>query len=62
MVTHEDDVAAHAKRIVRLRDGLLQSDKTNEQRVSALKRTHAPGVAMPQSEAPVEDQMVAEVA
>ena len=27
MVTHEDDVAAHAKRIIRLRDGLLQSDK-----------------------------------
>jgi putative ABC transport system ATP-binding protein len=26
MVTHEDDVAHHAKRIVRLRDGLLQSD------------------------------------
>ena len=36
MVTHEDDVAAHAKRIVRLRDGLLQSDKINEHRVSAL--------------------------
>jgi putative ABC transport system ATP-binding protein len=27
MVTHEDDVAAHAKRIVRLRDGLVQSDE-----------------------------------
>jgi putative ABC transport system ATP-binding protein len=26
MVTHEDDVAAHAKRIVRLRDGQVQSD------------------------------------
>ena len=26
MVTHEEDVAEHAKRIVRLRDGLLQSD------------------------------------
>lgn len=26
MVTHEDDVAAHAKRVVRLRDGHLQSD------------------------------------
>src|SRR5207244_8540216 len=41
MVTHEDDVAAHAKRIVRLRDGLIQSDKLNEHRVSALARTHA---------------------
>ncbi len=27
MVTHEDDVAAHAKRIVRLRDGMVQSDE-----------------------------------
>jgi len=26
MVTHEDEVAAHAKRIIRLRDGLIQSD------------------------------------
>ena len=35
MVTHEDEVAAHAKRIVRLRDGLLQSDIQNPQRVFA---------------------------
>ncbi len=27
MVTHEDEVAAHAKRIIRLRDGLIQSDE-----------------------------------
>jgi putative ABC transport system ATP-binding protein len=48
MVTHEDDVAAHAKRIVRLRDGLLQSDKINEHRVSALRRmkSHVPGMEM----------------
>jgi putative ABC transport system ATP-binding protein len=26
MVTHEEDVAMRARRIVRLRDGLLQSD------------------------------------
>jgi putative ABC transport system ATP-binding protein len=32
MVTHEDDVAAHAKRIIRLRDGLLQSDRINDRR------------------------------
>ena len=32
MVTHEDDVAGHAKRIIRLRDGLLQSDLPNENR------------------------------
>lgn len=29
MVTHEDEVAARAKRVVRLKDGLLQSDQTN---------------------------------
>jgi putative ABC transport system ATP-binding protein len=26
MVTHEDEVAAHAKRVIRLRDGVIQSD------------------------------------
>ncbi len=30
MVTHEDEVAERAKRVVRLRDGLLQSDKLND--------------------------------
>jgi len=29
MVTHEDEVAARAKRIIRLRDGLIQSDERN---------------------------------
>lgn len=29
MVTHENEVAAHAKRVVRLRDGILQSDVLN---------------------------------
>jgi putative ABC transport system ATP-binding protein len=28
VVTHEEDVAAHARRIIRLRDGLLESDTT----------------------------------
>jgi putative ABC transport system ATP-binding protein len=32
MVTHEDEVAAHAKRIIRLRDGLIQSDTQNAPR------------------------------
>ena len=27
LVTHEEDIANHAKRIVRLRDGLIESDK-----------------------------------
>jgi putative ABC transport system ATP-binding protein len=32
MVTHEPDVAENAKRIVRLRDGYLQSDELNQER------------------------------
>lgn len=35
MVTHEDEVSAHAKRIIRLRDGLLQVDEQNMDRVIA---------------------------
>lgn len=31
MVTHEDEVAARAKRVVRLRDGLLASDRINSE-------------------------------
>lgn len=40
MVTHEDEVAARAKRVVRLRDGLLQSDvqHTPEYRKEAAAR------------------------
>ncbi len=40
MVTHEDEVAERAKRVVRLRDGLLQSDEINseESRKEAAKR------------------------
>lgn len=29
LVTHEEDIAAYAKRVVRLRDGLIESDKTH---------------------------------
>jgi putative ABC transport system ATP-binding protein len=29
MVTHEEDVAAHASRIIRLRDGIIESDTRN---------------------------------
>jgi putative ABC transport system ATP-binding protein len=27
VVTHEEDIAQHARRIVRLRDGLIESDQ-----------------------------------
>lgn len=30
MVTHEEDIAAHAKRVIRLRDGIIESDTFNE--------------------------------
>jgi len=45
MVTHEDDVAAHAKRIIRLRDGLVQSDILNQRRV--MYRPPSPAVPEP---------------
>jgi putative ABC transport system ATP-binding protein len=31
LVTHEADIAAHAHRIVRLRDGVVESDQSNGQ-------------------------------
>ena len=34
LVTHEEDIAAHARRIVRLRDGKILSDGPNERPVS----------------------------
>ena len=30
LVTHEEDIALHAHRVVRLKDGLVESDKKNE--------------------------------
>ena len=33
-VTHEEDIANHARRIVRLRDGVIESDKINERQMA----------------------------
>ncbi len=30
LVTHEEEIALHAKRVIRLRDGMVESDKMNE--------------------------------
>jgi putative ABC transport system ATP-binding protein len=40
MVTHEDDIAHYAHRVVRLRDGLVESDKTNPNPTRGLLQTH----------------------
>lgn len=42
MVTHEDDIAHYAHRIIRLRDGLIEWDRKNENvtRASALAASH----------------------
>ncbi|HEY7113352.1 MAG TPA: ABC transporter ATP-binding protein [Thermoanaerobaculia bacterium] len=34
LVTHEEDIAAHARRIVRLRDGKIRDDGVNEKRTT----------------------------
>ena len=43
LVTHENDIALHAHRVVRVRDGLIESDQANENVVSVASAT-APAV------------------
>jgi putative ABC transport system ATP-binding protein len=38
VVTHEEDIARHAHRIIRLRDGLIESDMPNDRITSATKQ------------------------
>jgi len=40
LVTHEPDIADHASRIIRLRDGLVESDKVNEHVIKAADPDH----------------------
>ena len=40
LVTHEPDIASHAHRIVRLRDGLVESDKLNDHIVNVDDPSH----------------------
>ncbi len=40
VVTHEPEIAAHSQRMVRLRDGLVESDVKNENVVSAYDPNH----------------------
>src|SRR5438067_13701906 len=46
MVTHENDIAAWAKRVVRMRDGHIESDVRNDHRPAALDTLGAPSAAM----------------
>jgi len=45
LVTHEDDISLHARRIVRLRDGLVEQDFINENPVDASTRRATSGGA-----------------
>lgn len=45
LVTHEPDIAEHAHRIIRLRDGLVETDERNENIIKASDPTHRYNVA-----------------
>ncbi|MBS1910919.1 MAG: ABC transporter ATP-binding protein [Bacteroidetes bacterium] len=45
LVTHEEDVARHAARIIRVRDGRIESDGPNEHRLASMEPAPAKGIA-----------------
>jgi putative ABC transport system ATP-binding protein len=45
LVTHEEDIAAHARRIVRLKDGRIRDDKPNDRLRPVLASAGAPASA-----------------
>jgi putative ABC transport system ATP-binding protein len=44
LVTHEEDIARHAARIIRVRDGLIASDMPNPDRIAAVVPDGAAGI------------------
>jgi putative ABC transport system ATP-binding protein len=40
LVTHEPDIAQHAHRIIKLRDGLIESDEANLEIINASNVNH----------------------
>jgi putative ABC transport system ATP-binding protein len=54
MVTHENDIAAWARRAVRMRDGLVESDVRNDAAPRDTPHAPPPAVAMP----PMHDHLV----
>ncbi len=53
IVTHENDVAEHCHRIIRLADGMVEEDRMNSAPVRMTERAAAPLVAPPTSAGPV---------
>jgi putative ABC transport system ATP-binding protein len=47
MVTHEEDIAAHAKRVIKMRDGLVIDDSPSPQMLKAQEAAARDGAALP---------------
>ncbi|HOZ52530.1 MAG TPA: ABC transporter ATP-binding protein [Chitinophagaceae bacterium] len=42
LVTHEEDIAKYARRVIRLRDGLVETDQNNNQEIQKQKKDSLP--------------------